>query len=59
LELCLHKVKDGGIIAGHDYCQGDINNAQPYGVVLELYTVKNAISSIARLLEFIDIKVDL
>ena len=25
----------------------------------ELYTVKNAISSIARLLEFIDIKVDL
>jgi len=33
LELCRLKVKDGGIIAGHDYCQGDINNALAYGVV--------------------------
>ena len=28
------KVKDGGIIAGHDYCQGNINDALAYGVVL-------------------------
>ena len=33
LELCRLKVKDGGIIAGHDYCQGDINNTLAYGVV--------------------------
>jgi len=33
LELCRLKVNDGGIIAGHDYCQGDINNALVYGVV--------------------------
>ncbi|MHA1987706.1 MAG: class I SAM-dependent methyltransferase [Promethearchaeota archaeon] len=33
LDLCREKVKDGGIIAGHDYCQGDIKNAQAYGVV--------------------------
>jgi hypothetical protein len=33
LELCRIKVKDGGILAGHDYCQGDITNAQAYGVV--------------------------
>jgi len=33
LDLCRQKVKDGGIIAGHDYCQGDIKNAQAYGVV--------------------------
>lgn len=33
LELCRLKVKDNGIIAGHDYCQGNINRALPYGVV--------------------------
>lgn len=33
LELCRVKVKDGGIIAGHDYCQGNINEALVYGVV--------------------------
>ncbi|MFX1478911.1 MAG: class I SAM-dependent methyltransferase [Promethearchaeota archaeon] len=33
LELCRLKVKDNGIIAGHDYCQGNINKALPYGVV--------------------------
>ena len=33
LELCRIKVKDGGIIAGHDYCQGNINKALKYGVV--------------------------
>ena len=33
LELCRMKVKDGGIIAGHDYCQGNINDALAYGVV--------------------------
>ncbi len=33
LEICRLKVKTGGIIAGHDYCQGNIYRAQPYGVV--------------------------
>ncbi len=33
LELCRLKVKDSGIISGHDYCQGNINKAQAYGVV--------------------------
>jgi len=33
LELCRMKVKDGGIIAGHDYCQGNINDVLAYGVV--------------------------
>ena len=33
LNLCRLKVKDGGIIAGHDYCQGNINAALAYGVV--------------------------
>ncbi len=33
LELCRLKVKDDGIIAGHDYCQGNINKAIAYGVV--------------------------
>jgi len=32
-ELCRMKVKDGGIIAGHDYCQGNINDVLAYGVV--------------------------
>jgi hypothetical protein len=33
LELCRHKVKSGGIIAGHDYCQGSIARSISYGVV--------------------------
>ena len=33
LELCRIKVKNGGIIAGHDYCQGSINDVLAYGVV--------------------------
>jgi len=33
LELCRTKVKDAGIIAGHDYCQGNITEALAYGVV--------------------------
>ena len=43
LELCLLKVKDGGIIAGHDYCQGNINKAFAYGVVqaVNQFCVKN------------------
>jgi len=27
------KVKDGGIIAGHDYCKGNVKIALEYGVV--------------------------
>ena len=43
LELCRLKVKDGGIIAGHDYCQGNINKALAYGVVqaVNQFCVKN------------------
>ncbi|KKM15108.1 hypothetical protein LCGC14_1699400, partial [marine sediment metagenome] len=43
LELCRLKVKDGGIIAGHDYCQGNINIALAYGVVqaVNQFCVKN------------------
>ncbi len=33
LELCRSKVKSGGIIAGHDYCQGSIAQSIAYGVV--------------------------
>ena len=33
LELCRLKVKDGGIISGHDYCMGNIDKALHYGVV--------------------------
>ena len=33
LELCRMKVKDGGIIMGHDYCLGVIYIATAYGVV--------------------------
>jgi len=33
LELCRMKVKDGGIITGHDYCRGNISQALAYGVV--------------------------
>lgn len=43
LELCKLKVKDGGIIAGHDYCQGNIKEAFAYGVVQAVneFCVKN------------------
>ena len=43
LELCRQKVKDGGIIAGHDYCQGNIKEAFAYGVVqaVNQFCVKN------------------
>lgn len=33
LELSRQKVKEGGVIAGHDYCMGNIERALPYGVV--------------------------
>ena len=33
LELCRLKVKDGGLISGHDYCMGNIDKALHYGVV--------------------------
>lgn len=33
LELCRIKVKDGGLITGHDYCQGNISDRRAYGVV--------------------------
>ena len=43
LELCRMKVKDGGIIAGHDYCQGNITEALAYGVVqaVNRFCIKN------------------
>ena len=43
LELCRLKVKDGGIIAGHDYCRGNIKKALAYGVVqaVNQFCVKN------------------
>ncbi len=43
LELCRMKVKDGGIIAGHDYCQGNITEALAYGVVqaVNQFCIKN------------------
>ncbi len=33
LECCRVKVKDGGLIAGHDYASGNIESGFPYGVV--------------------------
>jgi hypothetical protein len=33
LELCRLKVKDGGLIAGHDYTAGNVARAVRYGVV--------------------------
>ena len=43
LELCRLKVKEDGIIAGHDYSQGNINIALAYGVVqaVNQFCVKN------------------
>ena len=32
-ELSEQKVKNEGVIAGHDYCRGNVNKALPYGVV--------------------------
>lgn len=33
LEMCRHKVKPGGLIAGHDYAAGNVDRAIRYGVV--------------------------
>ena len=33
LELCAKLVKPGGLIAGHDFCTGNVIDAVPYGVV--------------------------
>jgi hypothetical protein len=33
LKLCKQKVKDSGIISGHDYCQGNISKFINYGVI--------------------------
>jgi hypothetical protein len=33
LEISRLKIKRGGIISGHDYCQGNVNKALNYGVV--------------------------
>lgn len=33
LEMCRLKVKDGGLIAGHDYAAGNVDRAIRYGVV--------------------------
>jgi len=33
LELCQRLVKPGGLIAGHDFCTGNVIDAIPYGVV--------------------------
>ena len=33
LECCWLKVRDGGLIAGHDYASGNIESGLPYGVV--------------------------
>jgi len=34
LNICRLKIKENGIIAGHDYSKGNINKGMPYGVVL-------------------------
>lgn len=34
LNICQLKIKENGIIAGHDYSKGNINKGMPYGVVL-------------------------
>lgn len=33
LKMSHQKVRDDGIIAGHDYCQGNIRNFSSYGVI--------------------------
>jgi hypothetical protein len=33
LEICRHKVRPGGLIAGHDFCKGNIAKRLPYGVI--------------------------
>ena len=33
LELCAGLVRPGGLIAGHDFCTGNVIDAVPYGVV--------------------------
>ena len=44
LNLCRHKVKPSGIIAGHDYVQGDWKMRVRYGVVeaVNEFCVKNS-----------------
>jgi hypothetical protein len=37
LELCRHKVKKGGIIAGHDFVLGNWNSSIKYGVIEAVY----------------------
>jgi hypothetical protein len=37
LHLCAGLVKDGGRIAGHDFCIGDPYSARPYGVIRAVY----------------------
>jgi hypothetical protein len=33
LDICRRKVKPGGMIAGHDFCKGNIAKRLPYGVI--------------------------
>ena len=33
LEISRRKVKQGGVIAGHDYCVGNVSKRLPYGVI--------------------------
>ena len=37
LEICRHKVKKGGIIAGHDFVLGNWNSSIKYGVIEAVY----------------------
>ncbi|WP_123624540.1 class I SAM-dependent methyltransferase [Halorubrum sp. CSM-61] len=37
LEVCRRKVKSDGVIAGHDYCLGDVPNGQWYGVIAAVH----------------------
>ena len=37
LNLALLKVKDGGIIAGHDYTRGNPYTGVPYGVIAAVH----------------------
>jgi predicted O-methyltransferase YrrM len=38
LEICRDKVKDGGIIAGHDYHMGNWVEGHKYGVIEAVYS---------------------
>src|SRR5262249_9334468 len=37
LRLCKSLIKDGGYIAGHDFCTGNPYNGYPYGVIQAVY----------------------